>query len=641
MLSAVKRYKTLLSSALARYFPRTTEYLRAEREAKAHQRQPQPRAKKPAASGKAKPAGRKKKASDGPAPAGTGTGTGTETTAGIYSSTRRKISETQISTMRERVAQAVATGLIGAPSDEQWAMILCRAPLTRIFAGAGSGKSTTLVLRVVFMLCHLQIPVASLTVISFTNASCAELRSQLLRLLAFWQFPFDEAMARQCVRTFHSAMAQQAKLLLDAPRWFEQLSASAGEEPDNPALGGRLPAAQKRLLLQSYDCLYASDADFRQQVQQLLGLAISESSAKAPQDGFRLAGEFGAAPLYEVFFQQACFAESLGLDPLQLNPAEFDCAPRERLFLQALVAFWKHFHTQLREQRLTTFDAAFRQLGERLRSVLELPHEATAPLQHLLIDEFQDISPQIVHWLQAVHGALAGQGKAVSLMAIGDDWQSIYGWRGSSPELFLDFDRHFPCRGKGKSQVLMLTTNYRSIEPILRDAQAMLAEVKIKQAKSSQAFKPTQPGDHGVKLIRNFDLKRQLPALAQEIRAQCEYVASRSCRERNAVLVLSRRNEPLKQLQREFDSSLPIRCYSIHRAKGLQGEIAVILDDCTAAESHPLRNALYARCGFFRNSYDQAMQDENLRLAYVAITRGVSRVIWYVGQPQGAARTLV
>jgi hypothetical protein len=180
MLSAVKRYKALFSSALARYFPRTTEYLRAEREAAARLRQPQPRAKRPANSGKAKAGGRKKKASDGPAPVPTG----------IYSSARLKVDDSQIAAMRERVADAVAAGLIGAPSDEQWAMILCRAPLARIFAGAGSGKSTTLLLRVVFMLCHLQIPAANLTVISFTNASCAELRSQLLRLLAFWQFPF-------------------------------------------------------------------------------------------------------------------------------------------------------------------------------------------------------------------------------------------------------------------------------------------------------------------------------------------------------------------------------------------------------------------------------------------------------------------
>jgi hypothetical protein len=329
MLSAVKRYQALLSSALARYFPHTTEYLRAEREAAAKLRQPQPRAKRSASSGKAKATGRKKKVGDGPAPA----------PVGIYSSTRLKISEAQIAAMRARVAEAVAAGLIGAPSDEQWVMILCRTPLARIFAGAGSGKSTTLLLRVVFMLCHLQIPAASLTVISFTNASCAELRDQLLRLLAFWQFPFDETQARQCVRTFHSTMAQQAKALLGAPKWFEQLGGGASEEPDAPT-GGRLPPAQQRLLRQAYDELYASDAAFRQQVHELLGMAIPETVGKPPQEGLRLAGDLRAAPLFEVFYQQACFAESLGLRPDRVDAAKLDCAPRERLFLQALASFW-------------------------------------------------------------------------------------------------------------------------------------------------------------------------------------------------------------------------------------------------------------------------------------------------------------
>lgn len=618
MLSAVKRYQALLSSTLARYFPRTTEYLRAEREAAAKLRQPQPRAKRPASSSKAKAGGRKQKASDGPAPAPTG----------IYSSARLKVDDHQIAAMRARVADAVAAGLIGAPSDEQWAMILCRAPLARIFAGAGSGKSTTLLLRVVFMLCHLRIPASSLTVISFTNASCAELRGQLLRLLAFWQFPFDEAQVRQCVRTFHSAMAQQAKALMGAPNWFEQLGSGASEEPDAPA-GGRLPPAQQRLLRQAYDGLYASDAAFRQQVHELLGVALPEAVGKPPQESLRLEGERRATPIFEAFYQQGCFAESLGLRLDRLDATALACAPRERLFLQALASFWARFQTLLQAQGVTTFDAAFRQLGERLASAQELPEEAIEPLRHLLIDEFQDISPQIVHWLQAVHRALAGRGKAVSLMAIGDDWQSIYGWRGSSPELFLDFDRHFPSRGKAKSQVLILTTNFRSIEPILRDAEALLAGVACKQTKRSQAIKTTQPGDHGVRKIDNFDLRRQLPELLQEIATQCAHVAQRGSRERHPILLLSRRNDTLKQVHTQLDPSLPVHAYSIHRAKGLQGEVAIILDDGGSPESHPLRNALYAHCGLFRNSYDQAMRDESLRLAYVAVTRGVSRVLWY------------
>lgn len=137
--------------------------------------------------------------------------------------------------MREQVAQAVTLGVVSPPSEEQWAMILCRQPLARIFAGAGSGKSTTLVLRVVFMLCHLGVEPQRLTVISFTNASCAQLREQLLRLLAHWQYPFDAAQARQCVRTFHSALGSLAREVLGNPRWFEQLDdRDPAAEPDNP-----------------------------------------------------------------------------------------------------------------------------------------------------------------------------------------------------------------------------------------------------------------------------------------------------------------------------------------------------------------------------------------------------------------------
>lgn len=630
MLSAVKRYQQLFAGALARCFPRTAAYLRAEREAA----EPQPvkaRRKKAASRSTcvSKPAGKPAAAS-----------------AGIYGPAPWKIAAEQVAAMRARVAEAVAAGVIGAPSDEQWAMILARQPLTRIFAGAGSGKSTTLILRVVFMLCHLGIAPERLTVISFTNASCAELRERLSKVLAFWGYPFEAAQARQCVRTFHSAMGVLARELLGDPVWFEQLEEPG--EPDNPLAGGRLRPAQQCVLRQVYQACYAEDERFRALVHGLLGSPVPESEGRrrgkprAPLEGFRLAGEFAAVPLFEVFYVQAGFIESIGLRVDRLEPHRLACPPRERQFVEALQLFWARFEAQLAGQGMLTFNAAFRQLGERLAGEGQgVTTAQLAPLSHLLIDEFQDISPQIVQWLQAVHRQLVRRGEKVSLMAIGDDWQSIYGWRGSSPELFMDFDRHFPFRGKArKSAVLLLNTNYRSIEPVIRDAEALLAEVACKQAKHSRAFRAMQAGDHGVRLVQGFDPKSRLPELLAEIRAQCEHVATRQRAERTAVLVLSRRNEPLRAIQAQLGKRLPVRCYSIHRAKGLQAEVAIILDDCLASESHPLRNALYACSGFFRNTYDQAMRDESLRLAYVAITRGVSRVLWFVRKAQGAARLL-
>ncbi|MBT8769069.1 DEAD/DEAH box helicase [Metapseudomonas boanensis] len=647
MLSTVKRYKLLLSGALARYFPRTTAYLRAEREAAQPVKKPSGRAKKGSVrTGKAKASGSAKatkpRAKPGPA-----------ADSGFYGPALLAVDPQQVSAMRERVAQAVDAGVISAPSDEQWAMILGRHPVTRIFAGAGSGKSTTLVLRVVFMLCHMGIDPGRLTIISFTNASCAQLRAQLLKVLGFWQYPFDANQAKQCVRTFHSAMGVLAKQVLGNPSWFEQLDepATSKSELDNPLASGRLRPAQQRLLKQAYQNCYAQDADFREHVHALLGLppfpAVDTEGKrakvpKAPLDGFKLAGELTPMPLFEAFHVQAGFMESIGLRLDQLKAGALSCSAVERHFIEALLLFWKHFESGLHAQGLMTFNAAFQRLTQSLSDGGKaVPTEALAPFSHLLIDEFQDISPQIVQFLQAVHRALGQQGQAISLMAIGDDWQSIYGWRGSSPELFMEFDTYFPGKGRlKKSAVLMLQTNYRSIEPVIRDGEAVLDGVEFKQPKASKASKPMQPGDHGVVLKQNFDVKARLPELVAEIKAQCEHVATRSLADSNAVLVLSRRNEPLQAIQSQLDKQLPVKAYTIHRAKGLQAEVAIIVDDCAPPEKHPLRNALYAHSGFFRNSYDQAMQDESLRLAYVAITRGVSRVLWFTRKAQGATQVL-
>lgn len=639
MPSAVQRYAQRVAAALARYFPHTTAYLRAERDAAAQRSKPVSRAKKASAtapSASAKPPAKQRRAAAQPRH------------QGIYGPAMLVVQAAQVQAMRDQVARAVTAGLLSAPSDEQWALILSPHPLTRIFAGAGSGKSTTLVLRVVFMLCHLGIKPEQLTVISFTNASCAELREQLRRVLALFEYALSAEQAREAVRTFHSAMSALAKPLLGNVDWFEQLGdkQAAARELDAPLSSGRLRPAQQRWLKLAYEQCYAEQGTFRQAVHELLHLPLPAHDAKpmpkAPLDAYQLPGEFQAAPLYEVFYNQAGFAQSLGICLDQLQARALDALSAVRVFAQALALFWPYFQRVLQAQGLQTFNDAFSQVTAQLNNPeTSVPVAQLNPFTHLLIDEFQDISPQIVLWLQAVQRRLAGQGATVSLMAIGDDWQSIYGWRGSSPELFMDFDRHFPGKGRAKrSAVLTLANNYRSIEPIIRDGEVLLGGVQHKQAKVCQAIKASPPGAHGVTLIQRFNSQARLSELLKQIHAQCAYAAERNSEERTAVLLLSRRNEPLQAITAQLDKKLPVKACTIHRAKGLQAEVAIILDDCHPPEPHPLRNALYAYSGFFAGSYDQAMQDESLRLAYVAVTRGVSRVFWYCQKTQGATRVL-
>ncbi|AHE99772.1 DNA helicase II [Thioalkalivibrio paradoxus] len=100
---------------------------------------------------------------------------------------------------------------------------------------------------------------------------------------------------------------------------------------------------------------------------------------------------------------------------------------------------------------------------ELLRDHEELLEHYRHRFRHLLVDEFQDTNDIQYGWLRL----LAGGG--APLFAVGDDDQSIYGWRGARVENLQHFQKDFPG-----TQVVRLEQNYRSSANILNAANALI-----------------------------------------------------------------------------------------------------------------------------------------------------------------------
>jgi DNA helicase-2/ATP-dependent DNA helicase PcrA len=129
------------------------------------------------------------------------------------------------------------------------------------------------------------------------------------------------------------------------------------------------------------------------------------------------------------------------------------------------------------ERELVRFNAMdFDDLLVRAVNLLELFPEVRARYQatfrQILVDEYQDTNHAQYRWL----GLLAGERR--NLAVVGDDAQSIYGFRGADIRNILDFERDYP-----DARVIKLEQNYRSTQTILSAANAVIAHNRDQVAK--------------------------------------------------------------------------------------------------------------------------------------------------------------
>ena len=676
------------------------------------------------------------------------------------------------------------------PTPDQCDLIYSRNRSTCVIAGAGSGKSTTLVLRVLMLHKELGIPLDQITVISFTRASCAEFREKIIKVFAAHGIEVTEEKAKSIVRTFHSKILELSRGTVLKPgfQFFEFVddkNTSQTEDDHQSELDTKLNDPQRTLLKEAYTRLYSRNTTFRTLIKQLhmhslrqelfagananepsdiekylsdaaardleytrlvdsvfplmepseyplpvvvtisghthtfyanryipdldlyvaftpawdtitsrmkqgedwpnsingtyLGIAsnhkrqllqrnthivvisndeefhafeetlkhhqnvFERAEHEAPLFKFRVTGEIKAADIWEALYQFGGFIENAGMEVRAFENAETPLWVSEidSVFLKALCHFWPVFDAHLEQHSLLRFHHSFAYFSERNpESYATLTEDKLRSMSHILIDEFQDISPEIVQWIRGMLRYMKNRHMDTSLMVVGDDDQSIYGWRGSAPQFITDFDTHFPT-DKGSEKVSM-TDNFRSHQEIVDAGECMLEGVIGRDpykhgvcAKGEGGLvKTTLKKDIEVVSQRLVDLYHKFRSLPPEERDRYKKSGD------TFVLVLSRINNSVTEIRKKVLQKLSFRSgeripeyiisfMTFHRSKGLEADYCILLDDCVYDNTHPLKNFVYASTGTFEQTYDEAQRDEAKRLAYVALTRAKKVSCWY------------
>ena len=188
-----------------------------------------------------------------------------------------------------------------------------------------------------------------------------------------------------------------------------------------------------------------------------------------------------------------------------VTPAEYEAIARDPLGKNAAVVF-RELEPTLRALNAVTFDDLLVlpvQLLEQDRDRLEAYR---AKFLHILVDEYQDTNRaqyRLVTLLGGTHG---------NVVVVGDDDQSIYGWRGADVRNILEFERDFP-----KAVVVRLEENYRSAPPVLALANAVISE---NTARRGKVLRATRGGDTRVVSVHALDERDEAEWVVEEIRAR-------------------------------------------------------------------------------------------------------------------------
>lgn len=313
--------------------------------------------------------------------------------------------------------------------------------VARVIAGAGSGKTTVTCVRVAELVSGGTDP-SSILFIAFTNASVKATKEKLAKVFEAYGFDTEEA-EKVNVFTFNSF---GGKIL---------------EEHYKKSVNGFTAPPQVIDEVQKVDILISA-----------LNLMSNPSL-----DGFDTSNPF------------LNFGKNKGLIPKLLeileNFWEYDFTSYSEEEKNAIANIYSIYRNAMAKANLVTYDDQIALAGSVLADNPELVDGYG--LEHIIVDEFQDTSDLDLSLLTELINSSCFK----SLMVVGDDMQSVYGFRGAKPEIFMEL----PSKIGMNVRDIYLTDNFRSTDTICHKADRIGEQITKKLPKKLVAHKKGNTDD--------------------------------------------------------------------------------------------------------------------------------------------------
>jgi DNA helicase-2/ATP-dependent DNA helicase PcrA len=184
-----------------------------------------------------------------------------------------------------------------------------------------------------------------------------------------------------------------------------------------------------------------------------------------------------------------------------VSAAEYKRVARDA-FTQAVAAVYEPFDLAVARANAATFDDLLTLPVALLREHADVAAALSRRFRYVLVDEYQDTN----HAQYQLIKHLGGHG---NVFVVGDDDQSIYGWRGADIRNILEFDRDFP-----DARVVRLEENYRSRPGILTLANEVIAENTARRPKT---LRPTRPAGDEIALVTAADDRDEAEFVVDEL----------------------------------------------------------------------------------------------------------------------------